>query len=110
MIKFLTSIPTWLLLLLSAVSVIAGDYFAKFWSTNQKPAFFILSIIGYVLSGVFFIPILLREGLVWASLIWVILSAAGFIFIGLVLFHETLTTIQTVGLILGVLAIILLNL
>lgn len=108
-IDLFTKIPVWLLLSLSAGSVIIGDLMGKFWSVNSRPLFYVIALICYFLSGVFYIPSLMREGLVITSVIWSILSIAGFLFIGLVVFNESLTPLQITGVVLGVIALILLS-
>lgn len=90
--------------------MITGDYFAKYWSINQKTIFFIISFSVYAIAGIFYIPTLLREGLVITSIIWSVLCAAGFIVVGLLIFKESLSVFQTIGIVLGVLSIIILSL
>lgn len=108
-LEIMSHIPVWMLLMLSAASVIVGDFMAKYWSTNQRPIIFFLSILGYFFSGFFYIPTLLREGLVVTSIIWSLLSIVGFIFIGLVIFDEILTTIQIIGIVFGIISFIILT-
>ena len=108
-IELFSKIPVYVLLLLSAASVISGDYFAKFWSTNRKTVFLALALLSYVLSAVFYTPTLLRQGLVTTSVIWSLLSIIGFVFIGVVIFKETLTGTQTVGVTTGIVALIILT-
>ncbi len=109
LVKILQGWPVILLLILSAISVTAGDFFAKYWSTNQKTIFYILAILGYAGSSIFYIPTLLKEGLVVTSVIWSILSIIGFLIIGLVIFKETLSMVQIIGVTLGVASLILLS-
>jgi len=109
-IDIFSRFPVWVLLGLSAASVILGDYFSKSWSLDQRPVFYWLGLAGYLLSGVFFIPTLLREGLVLASVIWLIVSTAGFIVIGVVLFKEALSPLQIVGVALATISLIILSL
>lgn len=101
--------PVWLLISLSASGVILGDLSGKYWSTNQQPVFFLLAVLGYALSTFFYLPVLLREGLVITSLLWSLLSIVGFVFIGLVIFKETLTPLQIFGVVLGVIALVILS-
>lgn len=49
------------------------------------------------------------RGLVVTSLLWDILSVVGFLFIGIVIFKENLNTLQTAGVILGIVALIMLS-
>lgn len=106
----LAKIPWPILLILSSTGVALGDFYGKYWSINQKGGFYALAMFGYFLSGFFYLPTLLGKGLVITSLIWSILSIIFFLFIGLVIFKETLTTIQIVGVFLGVVSLIVLSL
>ncbi len=105
---FLAKLPVAILLIISSLGVITDDYFAKSWSINQKNWFLIIALLGYLISGIFYIPSLMKQGLVITSVIWSLISIIGFLFIGLVLFHETLSLTQGIGVGLGVVALILL--
>ena len=109
MMTSLSKFPIWLLLGISASGVITGDYFAKLWSTNQRGFFVCLSIAGYVVSGLFYVPTLVRSGLVVTSVIWCVLSIIGFLFIGVYMFHESLTGLQWVGVSFGITSLIVLS-
>jgi multidrug transporter EmrE-like cation transporter len=107
--EILPSLPMYLLIALSASGVILGDYAAKTWSIDRGALWLVLAFAGYFFSAFFYIPSLLKEGLVVTSLLWDLLSVVGFLFIGLVIFNEKLTTFQTVGAALGVVALIILS-
>jgi multidrug transporter EmrE-like cation transporter len=109
MITLLAKLPIWLLLALSAAGVVSGDYFAKSWSLNQRGWVYGLAIAGYAVSALFYIPTLLREGLVITSVIWVVLSTIGFLVVGILIFHETLTPLQWVGVGLGIASLLILT-
>ena len=104
-----SKIPVWALLCFAAIAVVTGDVFAKYWSTNTKSVFYFAALIAYAFSGFFFIPTLLREGLVITSVIWSILSIIGFLAVGILIFKETLTILQIVGVIFGILALVILK-
>lgn len=108
-IDLLSKLPVSALLGLSAVGVIFGDYFAKYWSQHPRPFWLVLTFIAYFLSPFFYVPTLLREGLVVTSVVWSILSIIGYLFVGLVIFRETLSGTQTVGVVLGVVALVILS-
>ena len=110
LLNVFSKIPVWALLCFAAISVVAGDIFAKYWSANAKSVFYFAALIAYAFSGFFYIPTLLREGLVVTSVIWSILSIVGFLFVGIILFKETLTPLQIAGVVLGVIALIILTL
>ncbi len=109
MITEISKLPLWSLILLSGLFLIIGDYFAKFWSQDQKGILFFLAIVSYILYGVFFIPSLLKDGLVVTALSVILINILGFLIIGLWIFHETLTYLQVVGLIFGIISIVLLE-
>jgi multidrug transporter EmrE-like cation transporter len=101
-------IPVIILLIISATGVILGDFFAKYWSLHQRTIFYVIAIAGYLISSIFYIPTLLRQGLVVTSVIWSLLSIVGFLVIGLIIFKEPMTPLQMVGAGLGVLALVVL--
>ena len=107
-ISLLSKLPVFVLILLASTSVIAGDYFAKTWSIDQRPVWGMLALLGYFGSGFFYLPTLLREGLVITSVLWSLVSIIGFLIIGLVIFKESLDTLQMVGVGFGVVALIIL--
>ncbi len=109
-LNIFSKIPVWVLLCLAAISVVTGDVLAKYWSTNVKSVFYFAALVAYAFSGFFYIPTLLREGLVVTSVVWSILSIIGFLAVGIILFKETLTPLQIAGVVLGILALIILTL
>jgi len=107
LIDLLSRFPIAVLLSLSIIGVISGDYFAKSWSVNRQPLFFILGMIGYLASGLFYTPTLLKKGLVITSVIWSVVSTIGFILIGVLIFKEELSPLQIAGVALGSVALVL---
>jgi multidrug transporter EmrE-like cation transporter len=110
-LSFLGSVPVLGLILMAAVSVSVGDYAAKAWSLNhsQREWYLLLAFAGYFFSGFFYIPTLLRDSLIITSVLWVLLSAVGFLVIGIVIFKETLSLPQTIGVILGIISVLVLT-
>lgn len=108
LLEILQKIPIQLLLFLSALSVVLGDFFAKYWSTNQRKLFFAVALLAYFLSGVLFIPALLKERLVISAMLYTLFSVSGFLFIGLIIFKESLSMLEAVGVVLGIVALIIL--
>ena len=103
----MASFSPWLLVTLAAISVILGDVFAKYWSQNQRMLYYVLGLIFYLLSGFFYIPSLLKEGLVVTSTLWSLLGIIGFLVIGLVFFKEPLTLLQGIGVAFGAVSLII---
>lgn len=108
-LSLLGKVPVIGLILLASASVIIGDYAAKAWSTNHKGIFLLIAFAGYFFSGFFYIPTLLREGLIVTSVIWGLLSTIGFIVIGLLIFRETLSLTQIIAVVLGIISILILT-
>ena len=107
-LELMGKIPVLALLLISGTGVIAGDVFAKYWSLHQRWPFFVATIICYWASSLFYIPTLLREGLVITSIIWSLITLIGFLFVGLIIFRESLTFHQGIGVALGVVSLVIL--
>ena len=108
-LNVLGKIPVIGLIMLASLSVIIGDYAAKAWSVNHKGLLLLVAFVGYFFSAFFYTPTLLREGLIITSVIWVLLSTIGFILIGLLIFKETLSALQAVAVVLGIISIFILT-
>ena len=105
----LQKLPVLALLIIGAMCVALGDYLGKSWSLDQRTSLYVLSLAAYALSAVFYLPTLLKESLVITTVIWSILIILVSIFIGLVLFKETLSPIRVVGVVLGLVSLVILN-
>ena len=106
-VEIMQKVPLLILVILAASSVITGDYFAKYWSENQKPSFLIFAFLGYFLSGFFYVPTLLKSGLIVTSVVWALLSTIGFLVIGVVIFNEQLSLLQMTAAGLGIISLLL---
>jgi multidrug transporter EmrE-like cation transporter len=107
-LSLMTKIPAAILLMLSATSVVSGDYFAKLWSVNRSGTILALALVAYACSGIFYTPTLVRNGLVVTSLIWSLVSTVGFLVIGFAIFKENLTLAQGIGVAFGVVSLVVL--
>ena len=103
-------IPLLLLFTVSALSVGIGDYLAKKWSLVPGWGSFVSALVFYFISSFFYLQTVARKGLVVSCVIWSIASIFAFLFVGLVLFHETLSGIQLIGVILGIISLLILSL
>ncbi len=85
-----------------------ADILAKEWSLYGKPVRWIGAIGAYIVANVFWLYAL-REGsgLTRGALIFSVGSAVLAIVIGLVLYQETLSRIEAVGVMLGIIALVL---
>ena len=108
-LSLLGKVPVMGLILLAASSVIVGDFSAKLWSINSKKEYLFLSFVGYFFSAFFYIPTLLRQGLIVSSIMWGLISTIGFVVIGLLIFKETLSFFQIIAVVLGVISLLILT-
>ena len=110
LVSFSQKIPLILLFTVSALFVGVGDYLAKKWSLVPGWNFCAGALVCYFISSFFYLLTLTRKGLVVSCVIWSISSIVAFLFVGLVIFHETLSGMQLIGVILGTISLILLSL
>lgn len=108
-LKIASYIPVVVLILMGSLAVVAGDYFAKTWSLSRSGIWFALAVVAYGGSVFFYVPTLLREGLVLTSMLWNIFTGIGFLLIGLLVFRESLTVMQWIGVGLGFASLVLLR-
>ena len=100
--------PVGLLLAFSVTIGVIADFFAKYWSVNQRAAFLTIALLGYLSSGLFYVPTLLRGGLIVTSMLWSVASIVGFMLVGWLIFKESLSSTQLIGVILGAISLIIL--
>lgn len=94
-------------LLLLTFELIA-DVFAKQWSISNKPILWVAAILAYVLGNVFWLFALKNgAGLARGTVLFSIASEILTIMVGVLYFREHLTTIQTAGIILGIISLVL---
>jgi multidrug transporter EmrE-like cation transporter len=100
----------WLLLLLVVLELLA-DICAKQFGLSGRVLFGVLSILGYILANIAWL-FSLRTGaqLSRGSIIFATLSGVGALLIGLLVYHERVSTLQVIGMLLGIGAIALLSL
>jgi len=98
-----------ILFTISAVAVGTGDFLAKKWSLAPGWATFSGALFCYFASSFFYLQTLPRKGLVVSCVIWSLASIIAFLFVGLVIFHERLTGVQLLGVVLGTMSLLLLS-
>ena len=108
LVELLQKLPVIVLLLICAFWVAMGDYFAKSWSVNQKNSLYILAFLSYALVGIFYLSTLLKEGLAVTTVIYSLLSILISLFIGIIMFGETMSFVRLLGLILGLISLVIL--
>ncbi len=104
-------LPRWLSFLLLVVAFeLISDVLAKQFSLNGKLLFAVLSILGFVVTNIFWL-VSLRSGaeLGKGAVLFSVLSGIGALIIGLFVYHEKTNPHQLIGLALGVAAIAFLS-
>ena len=101
--------PVIILLIISAVLTVLADIVAKYWSISRSSTLFIAALIIYAVSTVFFIPTLVRETLIVSATLGTVLATVGFVLASLFIFKESISSIQWVGVVFGIVSVILLS-
>ena len=109
LVSWSQKIPLLLLFAVSALCVGAGDYLAKKWSLEPGWGSCAGALTCYFSSSFFYLLTLTRKGLVVSCVIWSTASIIAFLFVGLVVFHETLSGVQVIGVVLGVISLLMLS-
>ena len=88
-----------------------GEYYAKKYANTSLKSFGFASLIGYFICTCCFLPALSKyNSLSILGTIWNLLYLIITLFLGIIVFKETLTTVQIVGIGFGFIAIILMSL
>lgn len=111
MINFLLSIPAIAWLLFSAIFFAAGEYLSKRWGMMPSIGLALFVAFVYSFGALAWLPALLHKNqLVFMGTLWTILSTLVTIAIGLFIFHEKLSTLQWLGVLLAFTALLFLTL
>lgn len=96
-------------LIILVIFEVTADIFAKEWSLKDKPIFWIGAFVCYFLASVFWLTTIKSgSGLARGVTIFSVASTILAILIGVLLYKESVTSIELAGMIVGVIAIILL--
>lgn len=104
-----TKILFLILVILASLFEAMGDIFLKKWSMASQPLFFILGIFVYIIATLVWAFSLRYEMLSKAIVICSIVNLLVVILAGVFLFSEQLSLINKFGIIIGVIAVILLQ-
>jgi multidrug transporter EmrE-like cation transporter len=87
-----------------------GEYFSKLFANIGGSKFALLALLFYILTSICFLPALKKlNSLSILGTIWNVGYMIITLGIGILIFHETLTILQIIGIIFGFIAIILLS-
>lgn len=98
-----------LLLVLAAIISIAGDITAKTWTLNRRWIFFIIAMIAYNLTSLIWLLFLKDSRLSIAITWWQAMVAVPAIIAGIIYFHERLSWLEILAIILIFSGVIILN-
>ena len=109
--QYLTSIPAFAWLLISAIFYAMGEYASKIWGMKPDIPLVIFVAIVSTISAITWLPALLHKNqLSVMGTIWLIMATAATLSIGVLVFGEEMTFTKTVGVALAVVSMILINL
>ncbi|MDD5416500.1 MAG: SMR family transporter [Candidatus Aenigmarchaeota archaeon] len=99
-----------ILILLAVALEVAGDIFFKKWSIENKNILLLLGISIYFIGSIFWAFSLKYEYLSKAITLFTVLNLIVVILVGALFFKENLTLMNKLGILLGIVSIILLEL
>jgi len=94
-----------LLLALLAFDLL-GLSLAKIWSVKNSLIFLILASVSYAIATIFLGFSLKYQGAAITNIIWVALSAIGMAAVGVLFFHESITPLQYLGIVIIMIGLI----
>ena len=98
------------LIILAVVLEVIGDILFKKYAINNKYLFLILGLIVYFVGTIFWAISLRYAFLSKAILVFTVLNLIAVVLVGIVMFKESLSLTNKIGLMLGVISIILIEL
>lgn len=108
--KFLASVHYMVWLVISAIFFAVGEFLSKKFALSPKLSLVILVAVVDVISTLLWLPAMLnRNMLSTTGTMWSILSLVATVLIGVLLFGEKLSVIDTIGIITAFVAIVLLS-
>lgn len=99
-----------ILLLIGVLFESVGDILFKYWSINSKNVFLIIGVLFYTVSTVVWAYSLRLEYLSKAITIFTVLNLIIIILVGIIFFKEDVSTVNKVGMLLGVISVVLMQL
>ena len=107
---FATRLPPFLWLALSSAFFAVGEYLSKKFAIRPDAKGLLLVCAAYLLGTLAWLPAIVRTNqLASTGTAWLLLSMVATLAIGVGVFHEKLNSLQAVGVVLAVVALVLLN-
>ncbi len=106
----LTKLIPFALLLCGGIVLTSGDIVMKQWVATDKKPFFFIGLAVYLVGLVFLSLSFKYKNIAIASVLLVIFNVSTLLLVSWLFYHETLSTWQVVGLLLGLAAVVILEL
>jgi multidrug transporter EmrE-like cation transporter len=105
-----TLLPAWAWIVISSIFFAFGEFISKKFALNPGWTLFIVFLIVDILSAASWLPALFEKNqLSVTGVAWSVLSLMATVIIGIFVFNERLTLLQTLGLAAGLLSVVLLS-
>ena len=102
--------PPIIYLFLGGTILTVGDIIFKFYFVKSKPSLYIIGLITYLIGLVFLVKTFKTENIATSSAIFVIANIVTLIIVSHFYFGEDLSPLQTIGIIIAIIAIFFLEL
>ena len=110
MTNFVLGIPAIIWLIISVVFFGLGEYFSKYWAMHPDFWRAFWAFLAYILGTFTWLPILLHKNhLSTMGTAWLALGVVATVSIGLFVFHERISFLQWLGIVLALIALGLLG-
>ncbi len=107
----LLAVPYYVWIIISALLTATGELLSKEFGNTHKAAFLIAAFVVYSLGTLAWFPSIFEKNqLSIVGVMWSVLSLATTVLISVLIFHERLNTMSTIGVVLAFAAIIFLAL
>jgi multidrug transporter EmrE-like cation transporter len=112
--SYLLLLPAMIWLIIGILTNTYAEYTSKIWAINPAGVkghlYMVWVLLVYTVGSICFLCALLhRNEIAVMGLTWQVLSMVGTIFLGIFIFHETITIHQYIGMFLAGLAVLLIN-
>lgn len=108
--SYLLHISAFIWLFISVMFFGLGEYLSKKWGFHPSISMTVFVVIAYACSTLTWLPILLhKNSITIMGSMWLLLATLFMVFVGMVIFKESVNAYQIFGIILAIIAMLLLN-
>lgn len=98
------------LLFIGGTILTLGDIIFKYWIENNNWKFFLAGLLAYIIGMLFLIATFKTKNIAVASVIFILFNIATLTIASYIIFKEPLSSLQTIGLLVGLVAVVILEL